>query len=95
MCHLEKISDNCGRLESLEGVLENIRILRKAPDKIGRVVLCKERKVGVEEFLGGNTRLALDRTKAGMRILEIRPSITLEGSHPCHIEGVVIDSIVC
>jgi len=95
MCHLEKISDNRGRLESLEGVLKDIRILCKAPDEIGRVVLCKERKVGVEEFLDGNTRLALNGTKAGMRILEIRASITLEGSHPRHIEGVVIDPIVC
>ena len=94
MGHLEKISDYRGRLEGLEGVLKNIGILRKAPNKIGRVILCKERKVGVDEFPDRNTCFALNGTKAGMCILEIRTGITLEGSHPRHIEGVVIDPVV-
>lgn len=92
MAHLEQIRKDSSWLESLERILNNVGVLRDDTDKIKRMSFAKETEICVQEVLLGNCRFAADGAETGVCVLKVWTSVTFEGGHGVHVEGVVIDS---
>lgn len=90
--HLEQISQDCSGLQRLQRVLHDVWILRDDTEEIVGMGFREEGEVGRKEFFVRERDSAGDGAESGMGVLEIRPSVALEGGHGIHIELVVIDT---
>ena len=84
--HLEQIGQNCCWLQSFQGILHNIWILRDDSDEILCMWLGEQREVSGCDFFGGEGRSAGDGAESGVCVLEVRSGVAFEGCHGVHVE---------
>jgi hypothetical protein len=93
MRHLKQVDDDSGRLESLDGIEDDVWVLGEVSDEGDGVLFREEREVCSGEVFGGEACFAGDGAEAGVGVLEVRAGVAFEGRHCIHIEGIIIDSV--
>lgn len=88
----EEVGEHGGRLERLEGILEDVGPLGEHADDVDSVSLGEKGEIGGGDGFVGELGAALDGAETSVGVLEVWAGIALEGGHGVHVEVVVVDA---